>query len=68
VPTPPAGANDRRLQPQNLTAFVHRSLRNLNTDTIDLLQLALPAYRGLLSPGFGILDDLVTAGKLRHYG
>ena len=54
---------------KNLTAFVHRSLKNLNTDTIDLLQLHCPPTGVYYHPEvFGILDDLVKAGKLRHYG
>ena len=54
---------------KNLTAFVHRSLKNLNTDTIDLLQLHCPPTEVFYRPEvFGILDDLVQAGKLRHYG
>jgi aryl-alcohol dehydrogenase-like predicted oxidoreductase len=54
---------------KKLTAFVHRSLKNLNADTIDLLQLHCPPtevyYR---SEVFGLLDEMVKAGKLRHYG
>jgi len=54
---------------KNLTAFVHRSLKNLNTDTIDLLQLHCPPTEVYYRPEiFGVLDDLVKAGKLRHYG
>src|ERR1035437_8880892 len=53
----------------NLTAFVERSLRNPNTDAIDLLQLHCPPVEVYYRPEvFGILDDLVKAGKLRHYG
>jgi aryl-alcohol dehydrogenase-like predicted oxidoreductase len=67
----------RRLDPhvatgynkQNLTAFIERSLRNLNTDTIDLLQLHCPPTEVFYLPDvFGILDNLVQAGKLRFYG
>jgi aryl-alcohol dehydrogenase-like predicted oxidoreductase len=67
----------RRLNPHtadgynraNLTAFIERSLKNLDTDTIDLLQLHCPPVEVLYRPEvFGILDDLVQAGKLRHYG
>src|ERR1039458_135143 len=67
----------RRLDPHtaegynraNLTAFVERSLKNLETDTIDLLQLHCPPISVLYMPEvFGVLDDLVKAGKLRHYG
>ena len=54
---------------KNLTAWVNRSLKNLNTDTIDLLQLHCPPTEVFYRPEvFGILDDLVKAGKLRHYG
>ena len=54
---------------ENLTAFVERSLNNLATDTIDLLQLHCPPTEVYYRPEvFGILDDLVAAGKLRYYG
>ena len=67
----------RRLDPhvaegftrKNLTAFVERSLENLGADAIDLLQLHCPPPDVYDMPEvFGILDDLVTAGKLRAYG
>jgi aryl-alcohol dehydrogenase-like predicted oxidoreductase len=54
---------------ENLTAWVDRSLKNLNTDAIDLLQLHCPPTEVYYRPEvFGILDDLVRAGKLRFYG
>jgi aryl-alcohol dehydrogenase-like predicted oxidoreductase len=54
---------------ENLTAWIERSLRNLDTDTIDLLQLHCPHPEVYYRPEvFGFLDDLVKAGKLRHYG
>ncbi|HEV2694555.1 MAG TPA: aldo/keto reductase [Verrucomicrobiae bacterium] len=54
---------------KNLHAWVDRSLKNLNTDTIDLLQLHCPHPEVFYRPEvFGILDDMVKAGKLRHYG
>lgn len=67
----------RRLSPhvaegynrENLTAFVERSLRNLGTEALDLLQLHCPPTPVYYMPEvFGVLDDLVRAGKLRHYG
>ena len=67
----------RRLDPHtaegynraNLTAFIERSLKNLETDTIDLLQLHCPPTEVFYRPEvFGVLDDLMKAGKLRHYG
>jgi len=54
---------------ENLTAFIERSLRNLEVETIDLLQLHCPPTDLYYHPeAFGILDDLVKAGKLRFYG
>jgi aryl-alcohol dehydrogenase-like predicted oxidoreductase len=54
---------------ENLTAWVERSLQNLETDAIDLLQLHCPPFDLIRREEvFGILDDLVTAGKLRYYG
>jgi aryl-alcohol dehydrogenase-like predicted oxidoreductase len=67
----------RRLDPHtaagynraNLTAFVERSLKNLETEALDLLQLHCPPTAVYYMPEvFGILDDLVAAGKLRYYG
>jgi aryl-alcohol dehydrogenase-like predicted oxidoreductase len=53
----------------NLGAFVERSLKNLSTDSIDLLQLHCPPTRVFYMPEvFGVLDDLVKAGKIRYYG
>ncbi|MBN1397307.1 MAG: aldo/keto reductase [Bacteroidetes bacterium] len=67
----------RRLNPhiasgynkKNLSDFIESSLKNLNTDAIDLLQLHCPPTEVYYMPDvFGILDDLVQAGKIRHYG
>ncbi len=67
----------RRLDPhtadgynrENLTAFVDRSLRNLETDTIDLLQLHCPPNEVYYMPEvFGYLDDMILQGKIRFYG
>jgi aryl-alcohol dehydrogenase-like predicted oxidoreductase len=54
---------------ENLTSWVEDSLRNLSTDCLDLLQLHCPPtslYEH--AEVFGILDDLVKAGKIRYYG
>ena len=54
---------------QNLTAWIEDSLRNLSTDCLDLVQLHCPPTALYDRPEvFGILDDLVKAGKLRYYG
>jgi aryl-alcohol dehydrogenase-like predicted oxidoreductase len=67
----------RRLDPhvatgynrKNLTAFIERSLKNLETEALDLLQLHCPPTEVFYMPEvFGILDDLVKAGKLQYYG
>ena len=67
----------RRLNPhvaggynrQNLTSFVERSLLNLQTDALDLLQLHCPPSEVYDMPEvFGILDDLTQQGKIRFYG
>jgi aryl-alcohol dehydrogenase-like predicted oxidoreductase len=67
----------RRLNPhvaegynrQNLTAFVERSLKNLDTEALDLVQLHCPPTQVYYMPEtFGVLDDLVQQGKLRYYG
>jgi aryl-alcohol dehydrogenase-like predicted oxidoreductase len=54
---------------ENLASWVEDSLRNLSTDCLDLLQLHCPPtslYEH--AEVFGILDDLVKAGKIRYYG
>ncbi len=53
----------------NLTAWVEGSLSRLGMNALDLLQLHCPhpdVYDR--AEVFGILDDLVAAGKVRHYG
>jgi aryl-alcohol dehydrogenase-like predicted oxidoreductase len=67
----------RRLSPhvaegynrENLTKFVERSLRNLEMEALDLLQLHCPPTEVYDNPEvFAILDDLVQQGKVRNYG
>jgi aryl-alcohol dehydrogenase-like predicted oxidoreductase len=54
---------------KNLTAWIEDSLRNLSITTLDLLQLHCPPTELYERPEvFGILDDLVKAGKIRYYG
>jgi aryl-alcohol dehydrogenase-like predicted oxidoreductase len=53
----------------NLTAFIERSLKNLETDCLDLVQLHCPPQDAYYHPEiFGVLDDLTVQGKIRHYG
>jgi aryl-alcohol dehydrogenase-like predicted oxidoreductase len=55
--------------PANLSTFIDRSLQNLETDTLDLLQLHCPPTEVYYQPQlFEALDDLVKQGKLRYYG
>ena len=67
----------RRLDPhiaagynrENLSAFVDRSLKNLETESLDLLQLHCPPTEVYYRPElFDVLDDLVKQGKIRFYG
>ncbi|WP_437331939.1 aldo/keto reductase [Sorangium sp. So ce394] len=67
----------RRLSPHtadsysegNLTAFIERSLKNLETDALDLVQLHCPPTDVYYRPEvFDTLDRLVKAGKVRFYG
>ncbi|HEV2328446.1 MAG TPA: aldo/keto reductase [Verrucomicrobiae bacterium] len=54
---------------ENLGSFIERSLRNLETEALDLLQLHCPPTEVYYMPEvFEIMDDLVKAGKIRHYG
>ena len=53
----------------NLAAYVERSLRKLQTDCLDLVQLHCPPPSIYYQPEvFGYLDQLAAAGKIRHYG
>lgn len=54
---------------ENLNAFVERSLVNLDTDCLDLVQLHCPPPEVYYQPEvFDIMDRMVTAGKIKHYG
>ena len=67
----------RRLNPhvaggynrENLTTFVERSLKNLQTDALDIVQLHCPPNQVYYMPEvFDILDGLVKDGKIQNYG
>jgi aryl-alcohol dehydrogenase-like predicted oxidoreductase len=67
----------RRLDPHvaagynrdNLSAFIERSLQNLETDALDLVQLHCPPTEVYYRPElFDVLDDFVRQGKIRFYG
>lgn len=67
----------RRLNPHtaagynmaNLTAFIESSLKNLETDCLDLVQLHCPPTDVYYTAEvFDALDNLRAAGKIRYYG
>jgi aryl-alcohol dehydrogenase-like predicted oxidoreductase len=67
----------RRLDPhiakgynrQNLTAFIERSLKNLEMEVLDLVQLHCPPTEVYYMPEvFDALDGLVKQGKIKFYG
>jgi len=67
----------RRLDPhtsegyniKNITAFVDRSLKNLDVEQIDLLQMHCPPSDVYDNEAFfSDLNSLVTAGKVKHLG
>jgi aryl-alcohol dehydrogenase-like predicted oxidoreductase len=67
----------RRLSPhtaegyneKNFTTFIERSLKNLEVEALDLVQLHCPPTDVYYMPEtFAALDRLVKAGKIRYYG
>jgi aryl-alcohol dehydrogenase-like predicted oxidoreductase len=67
----------RRLDPhiadgynrENLSQFIERSLKNLEVEALDLLQLHCPPTEVYYRPEvFAALDDFVKQGKIRYYG
>ena len=67
----------RRLNPHvadgynaaNLESFIDRSLKNLATDSLDIVQLHCPPTDVYYMPEtFGALDELTRKGKIKHYG
>jgi aryl-alcohol dehydrogenase-like predicted oxidoreductase len=67
----------RRLSPhtaegynrENFTAFIERSLTNLQVEALDIVQLHCPPTEVYYTPEvFEVLDDLQRRGKILHYG
>ena len=67
----------RRLSPHiaegytedNIRSFIESSLRNLQRDCLDLIQLHTPPTKVYYKPEvFETLDSLVKEGKIRYYG
>ena len=56
-------------RPENLVAWVGRSRENLESETLDLVQLHCPPTDLYYHPEvFAALDDLVARGAVAHYG
>ena len=54
---------------KNLTSYIERSLKNLEVETLDLLQLHCPPTQVYYMPeAFDALDELTKEGKILHYG
>jgi aryl-alcohol dehydrogenase-like predicted oxidoreductase len=54
---------------KNIVSFVNASLKNMDVDAIDLIQLHCPPTEVYYRPEvFEVLDDLVREGKILHYG
>ncbi len=62
------GPNDRGSSRAHIMDGVHASLRRLNMDHIDLLQLHNWDDEAPLEESLGALDDLVRQGKVRYIG
>ena len=60
--------NDRGAGRRYLTQAVEASLSRLNTDWIDLYQVHWPDPAVPIEATLATLNDLVRAGKIRHYG
>jgi aryl-alcohol dehydrogenase-like predicted oxidoreductase len=67
----------RRLDPHtadgytgaNIEAFIDRSLINLDTESLDLVQLHCPPTDVYYDPEmFAALDEIKAKGKIKHYG
>lgn len=67
----------RRLNPhvvdgynrENLTSYIERSLKYLDVEALDLVQLHCPPPEAFYRPEvFEVMDDLQKQGKIKHYG
>ena len=65
LPTQTAAGYNR----ENLETFIDRSLQNIGVDSLELVQLHCPPTDAYYQPEtFAVMDDLVKAGKVQHYG
>jgi len=59
----------QKYTPQNIRGFVRQSLRNLQVEALDLLQLHCPPTEVYYTPElFEALDGMVREGLIRNYG
>jgi len=54
--------------PENIRVAVEKSLKQLQTDRLDLYQQHRPDPDTPVADTLGALEDLVSAGKIRYYG
>jgi aryl-alcohol dehydrogenase-like predicted oxidoreductase len=62
------GPNDQGLSRRNVLAACEASLRNLQTDHIDLYQAHMPDPETPIDETLRAFDDLVRSGKVRYVG
>lgn len=61
-------ASPNHFEPPKLRTACERSLKNLQTDRIDLYQLHWPNWDVPVADAVGMLEELKSEGKIRHYG
>lgn len=55
--------------PAKIRGFIEDSLKNMDLETLDLVQLHCPPYQSVYNPEiYHELDKLVEEGKLKNYG
>ncbi len=64
----PGRLKSRDSRPESIVASLERSLKNLNTDYVDVLLIHWPDVTTPFEETMGALDDLVKQGKTRFVG
>src|ERR1700722_6596287 len=64
----PEGPNRRDSSRARIMGSLEQSLRNLNTDYVDVYLIHWPDTNTPFNETFGVLDDIVRAGKARYVG
>ncbi len=61
--------NNKGFNFEYMEKFIDRSLKNLNTDCIDLLQLHCPPHEDCADPKtYELLENFIKKGKIANYG